>query len=78
MLWMCREFENDDYPAAAQLRFEREVANTGNSDIEVVLFGASSLEVLKFTHGKYFYTFEQLFRRLLDLMEERGMDLPEF
>jgi hypothetical protein len=47
--------------AALQARFEVERELGRNSDIEVVVLGASSPEALKRTHSRYFRGLRQLF-----------------
>jgi hypothetical protein len=46
--------EYTDSHAAMRARFEREERYEGDRDVEVVVLGASSLEQVKRTHGRYF------------------------
>ncbi len=70
-LRMCQEFPGTDYAAAAKLRFERDLANREHPEVETVLLGADSLDVLKVTHGRYFYTFTELAQQMLDHLREQ-------
>lgn len=58
-----REFDGDRAPAL-RARFERELSERGNPDIEVVLLSADSRDTLERTHGRFFKTSEQLAQQL--------------
>lgn len=45
---------------ATRARFEREAEERNHPRVEVVVLGASSLESLQRTHGRYFKTLGQL------------------
>ncbi len=70
-LRMCREFPETEYAAAAKLRFERDLANREHPEVEIVLLGAGSLEKLKVTHGRYFYTVSELAGQALDYLRSQ-------
>jgi hypothetical protein len=72
-LRMCREFPESEYAAAAKLRLERDLANREHPEVEIVLLGTDSLETLKITHGRYFYTVGELLGQLRDHMQARGL-----
>jgi len=72
-LRMCQEFPETEYAAAANLRFERDLANREHPEVEIVLLGTDSLETLKITHGRYFYTFAELIGQLRDHLAARGV-----
>ena len=71
-LRMCREFPYTDYKAAAALRFERDLANREHPEVETVLLGADSLEALKITHGRYFYTVSELAGQMVEYLKRKG------
>jgi len=71
-LRMCREFPKTEYKAAAALRFERDLANREHPEVETVLLGADSLESLKITHGRYFYTVSELAGQMVDYLKRKG------
>ena len=50
-----REYADDAEEQALRDRFERELAERGRSDVEVVLFYSDSIETLKKTHSHYFW-----------------------
>lgn len=54
-----REFGPDEREAALHERFRLEAARD-DRDIEVVVVGSPSLEVLRRTHGRYFNSVEKL------------------
>ena len=73
-LRLCQEFPETDYAAAAKLRFERDLANREHPEVETVLLGSPSLEVLKKTHGCYFYTVSEILGQMLaELRARRGV-----
>lgn len=47
-----REFADGEEAAQAYARMEAE--HRGNSDVEIVLVGADSIETIQLTHGQYF------------------------
>lgn len=49
-----------DRTAALKRRFEIEVQERGDADVEVVLLSAPSLDALRRTHGRYFRSPEEL------------------
>lgn len=51
-----REYDESERERALSDRFERELRESGDPDIEVVLLGASSREALERTHSRYFRT----------------------
>ena len=70
-LRMCQEFPDTEYAAAAKLRFERDLANIEHPEVEIVLLSTDSLETLKHTHGRYFYTVSQLAGQMLDYIRSK-------
>ena len=70
-LRMCQEFPATDYAAAAKLRFERDLANIDHPEAEIVLLSSTSLETLKYTHGRYFYTVSQLCGQMLEYLRNK-------
>jgi hypothetical protein len=65
------EQEFSDRAAALQERFRLERQHAGNKDVEVVVLGADSAEVIRRTHARYFRTTAELIRDLADLFPER-------
>jgi hypothetical protein len=57
------EFASGDDALTA--RFAAEEEFRGNDDIEIVVLGAQSWDVVKRTHARYFYSTEELGRRLM-------------
>ena len=57
----CQEFDADQRDEALRQRFEREVRYRTDQNIEVVVLGAESKDVLERTHGRYFNTVADLF-----------------
>jgi hypothetical protein len=70
-LRLCKEFTGTDYAGAAKLRFERDLANREHPEVEIVLLGTDSLETLKKTHGRYFYTVSELAGQMLDYLRSQ-------
>lgn len=56
----CLEFDADQRDEALRQRFEREVQYRTDHNIEVVVLGAESKDVLERTHGRYFKTVAEL------------------
>jgi hypothetical protein len=54
------EFPSDQRREALHARFLEEERERDHSDIEVVVLGAESADVLKTTHGRYFKTIQEL------------------
>ena len=69
-----REFELDEQEAAFAALREWEAGK--EDEEEVVLFGANSLDVLRRTHSRYFYTPEQIMENLRTSLRKRYV-LPE-
>ena len=59
-----REYSEQEHERALADRFAREAAEREHPDVEVVLFGADSLEALKRTHARYFSTLAETVERL--------------
>jgi hypothetical protein len=57
-----QEYADDDRDAALARRFELEREHRLEPNIEIVLLGARSREVLEHTHGRYFHSVEDLIR----------------
>lgn len=57
------EFVSSDDALTARFAAEKEFR--GNDDIEVVVLSAESWDVVKSTHARYFYSTEELGRRLM-------------
>lgn len=51
-----------------EIRYNKEKAHR-----EVVILDALSLEALKKTHGRYFYTLDEIFDRLFDKLAETAL-----
>ena len=49
-----------DRAEALRVLFEREARERGDSDLEVILLSAPSLDALKTTHARYFKTVREL------------------
>jgi len=71
-LLLCQEFPETDYASAAKLRFERDLANIDHPEVETVLLGSDSLETLKHTHGRYFYSVSELAGQALEYLRRKG------
>jgi hypothetical protein len=71
-LRMCKDFPDTDYAAAAKLRFDRDLANIEHPEVEIVLLNSDSLDTLKKTHGRYFYTVSELAGQMLDYLRRKG------
>ncbi len=69
-LRLCQEFPEAEYAAAAKLRFERDLANREHPEVEIVLLGTDSLETLKVTHGRYFYTLPELLGQMREHLRD--------
>lgn len=66
-LLRVEEYEQADRSRALRDRHQAEVAAMQqHRDEEIVILEAESLDVLKRTHGSYFYTVQELGQRLLD------------
>ncbi|WP_045745190.1 hypothetical protein [Actinoplanes rectilineatus] len=64
------EFADGSSSLQARFRIEREKRFTG--DIEVIVLGASSREVLQQTHARYFQTVGQLIHSAARLLREQA------
>ena len=71
-LRVFKHFPETEYAAAAKLRFELDLANREHPEIETVLLGADSLEALKITHGRYFYSVSELAGQMVDYLKRKG------
>ena len=60
--YRVQEYADDDREAALARRFELEREHRLTPEIEIVLLGARSREVLEKTHGRYFHPVEDLIR----------------
>jgi len=49
----------ENYPAALDAYTRAEESNKGNSNLDIVLVGAESIDVIKRTHSSYFDTREE-------------------
>ena len=58
-LLSCDEYADGQAALAERFRLERDA----HPDIEIVVLGADSLEALKVTHGRYFYSAAELAQR---------------
>jgi hypothetical protein len=66
-----KEFEASARPEAEEARFERELAlYRSGSDREVVRLDAASVESLRRTHGRYFYTLTELLEQFAKSIAE--------
>ncbi|HVQ96840.1 MAG TPA: hypothetical protein VMU51_37840 [Mycobacteriales bacterium] len=65
-----------DAGEALDARFTAERTHRGNPDIEVVVLAAKSAEVLRRTHGRYFYSTGQLMENLAQLVEQKLQARP--
>lgn len=61
----------EDYDAAARSRAEAELRGVaaGNTNMEIVLLGAESLDVLNRTHSRYFIEGRELINRVQEAIE---------
>jgi hypothetical protein len=57
-----QEWADDDREAALARRFELEREHRLEPEIEIVILGARSRDVLERTHGRYFHAVEDLIR----------------
>jgi hypothetical protein len=58
------EYSEHEGDRALEDRFAREREERHNPDIEVVVLNAESVDALKRTHGRYFFTVQELAARL--------------
>jgi hypothetical protein len=65
-LTRCEEYADSAEALAERFRLEREAA----PDAEIVVLGADSLEMLKVTHGRYFFSMGELARRRAGMQAE--------
>jgi hypothetical protein len=63
-LMRCEEYADDERDQALAARFNLEEIVATLPDIEVAMLGAPSLDALKRTHGRYFYTVAELLRQM--------------
>jgi hypothetical protein len=61
-LLRCDQIADSRAALAERFRLEREHA--GDPDLEIVVLGADSLEALKVTHARYFFTLPELVSRM--------------
>jgi hypothetical protein len=68
------EFDEADRAIATAKRLARELElhREGVIDHEVVLLEAQTLETLRHTHGRYFFTAEELFQRLMSSLDGKS------
>ncbi|GAC1521823.1 MAG: hypothetical protein NVS2B3_17920 [Vulcanimicrobiaceae bacterium] len=57
------EFEESQRGYARQIRLERELLAAGDLNREIILLEARSLADIQTTHGRYFFTIDELKRR---------------
>lgn len=75
---IAQESLGDDLAAATRIRFEREMRERTDPDVEVVVLSSSSDDVMQQTHGRYFKDAVQLWSALdkaaesADLIKQAG------
>lgn len=69
-LLRCTEYRSQRSGELALMdRFTLERKHAGDPDVEIVVLGADSLDALKVTHGRYFFTAAELAGRMRDALQ---------